>query len=67
MPHYTGISYPIYLLVGLICSVVTKVRELTTPRRTPRRGHELSVIVLVPAFNEADVLGDTLASLHSQT
>lgn len=67
MPHYTGISYPIYLLVGLVCSVMMKLRELTTPRRDPDQGDERSVIVLVPAFNEADVLGDTLTSLHAQT
>src|SRR6476659_1370167 len=55
MPHYTGISYPIYVIVGAVCLAAAWL------------GPPLSVTVLVPAFNEEGGLGDTLRSLSLQT
>ena len=57
MPHYTGISYPIYVIVGVVCLAASWLRKRLVDRRPA--GPPPSVTVLVPAYNEQDGLGDT--------
>jgi len=67
MPHYTGISYPIYVIVGAVCLAAAWLRKRFHSATADSLGPPLSVTVLVPAFNEEGGLGDTLRSLSLQT
>jgi cellulose synthase/poly-beta-1,6-N-acetylglucosamine synthase-like glycosyltransferase len=67
MPNYTGISYPIYLIVGAVCLTAAWLRRRLQSVTAGALGRPPSVTVLVPAFNEEDGLGDTLTSLSLQT
>ena len=67
MPHYTGVSYPIYLIVGAVCLTAAWLRKRLHSVTVGALGRPPSVTVLVPAFNEEDGLGDTLKSLSLQT
>src|SRR6476619_2081092 len=67
MPNYTGISYPIYLIVGAVWLTAAWLRRRLQSVTAGALGRPPSVTVLVPAFNEEDGLGDTLTSLSLQT